>query len=77
MLLYFEDPVMLTGARTVPQPVVFIYPNKYQVKLECVSGEDMDQPVDMTVYGCDSWTAAVLSGYGTDALVLASQAAGA
>ena len=70
MLLYFEDPVSLTGCTIVPHSLVLSYASSYDLLFECVT-RNGEQPVDIGSLGL-SWTAVITPSFDTTATPLAS-----
>lgn len=70
MLLYFEDPVSLTGCTIVPHSLVLSYASSYELLFECVT-RNGEQPVDIGSLGL-SWTAVITPSFDTTATPLAS-----
>lgn len=70
MLLYFEDPVSLTGCTIVPHSLVLSYASSYELLFECVT-RNGEQPVDIGSLGL-SWTAVITPSFDTTAAPIAS-----
>lgn len=70
MLLYFEDPVSLTGCTIVPHSLVLSYASSYELLFECVT-RNGEQPVDIGSLGL-SWTAVITPSFDTTATPIAS-----
>ena len=70
MLLYFEDPVSLTGCTIVPHSLVLSYASSYELLFECVT-RNGEQPVDIGSLGL-SWTAVIIPSFDTTATPIAS-----
>lgn len=63
MLLYFDDPVSLTGCTIVPCSLVLSYATSYELVFECVT-RNGEQPIDMEALGL-SWSAVVTPSFST------------
>lgn len=63
MLLYFDDPVSLTGCAIVPCSLVLSYATSYELVFECVT-RNGEQPIDMEALGL-SWSAVVTPSFST------------
>lgn len=69
-MLYFEDPVSLTGCTIVPHSLVLSYASSYELLFECVT-RNGEQPVDIGSLGL-SWTAVIIPSFDTTATPIAS-----
>lgn len=69
-MLYFEDPVSLTGCTIVPHSLVLNYASSYELLFECVT-RNGEQPVDIGSLGL-SWTAVITPSFDTTAAPIAS-----
>ena len=71
MRLHFNDPALLTCAKTPDAQIMFVFGTQHTLVLDCEAGRD-SQPVDMSALGCVRWAIVLTAGFG-DSLELYSQ----